>query len=56
MTPTMSRTIQNQACPFVGRTVAAPHNRRGGAAPEIMGKSHYFNGLAHGPSVARPLV
>jgi hypothetical protein len=56
MTPTMSPTIQNQACPIVGRTVAAPHNRRGGEASDIIGKSLYFNGLAHESGVARALV
>jgi hypothetical protein len=56
MTPKPSPTIQNQACPFMGRTVAAPHNRRGGEAREIMAKRYYFNGLADGLCVARPLV
>jgi hypothetical protein len=56
MTPTMSPAIQNHLCPFVGRIVSAPHNRRGGAAVPTMGKCIYFNRLWSLPSVARPLV
>jgi hypothetical protein len=56
MTPMLSSAIQNQACPVMGRIVAAPHNRRGDAAPDNMGKGHYFNYLGPTASVARPLV
>jgi hypothetical protein len=56
MTPMTSPAIQNQTCPVVGRTVSAPHNRRGCQALLVMRKSLYFNHLTPKPSVARPLV
>jgi hypothetical protein len=56
MTPRRRSAIQNQACPFVGRIVSAPHNRRGGAAPDNTNKRLYFNNLMPMTSVARPLV
>jgi hypothetical protein len=56
MTPTMPSTIQNQACPVMGRIVSAPHNRRGGEASMNSVKRHYFNYLEPRPRVARPLV
>jgi hypothetical protein len=56
MTPRRRSTIQNQACPVMGRIVAAPHNRRGDAAVLTMDKRHNFNALRPVSSVARPLV
>jgi hypothetical protein len=56
MTPMPLSTIQNQACPVMGRIVSAPHNRRGGEGSDDMVKRHYFNGLELRPRVARPLV
>jgi hypothetical protein len=56
MTPTMPSTIQNQPCPFVGRIVSAPHNRRGGAGSVTMVKCHHFSDFKPVPGVARPLV
>jgi hypothetical protein len=56
MTPTTPSTIHNQPCSFVGRIVAAAHNRRGGSSSATIVKGFYFNNLSSLPSVARALV
>jgi hypothetical protein len=56
MTPTTPTTIQNHPCPVVGRTVAAPHNRRGGLALNAMRNISNFNNFKPLHSVARRLV
>jgi hypothetical protein len=56
MTLTTPTTIQNPPCPVVGRTVAAPHNRRGGLALNAMRNIYIFNSLEPMHSVARRLV